>query len=147
MKASVGNQHLSVPWRQCSWIQSALDTRRDWRAWLALQDKRARVGNRAGRVRARGRRDTDRRGGRDTCGAQKFHPAPIWQRCWYLFVRLRCARKPEKPAPPGRKHFSAGLTETLNSYKGKVRAVRALVTKPDQDPTTWCFAIMNLWLK
>src|SRR4029077_2353627 len=31
-------------------------------------------------------------------------------RCWHLFVRLRCARKPEKPAPPGRKHFSAGLT-------------------------------------
>ncbi len=33
--------------------------------------------------------------------------------------------------------------ETLNSYKGKVRAVRALVTKPDQDPTTWCFAIIG----
>jgi len=33
--------------------------------------------------------------------------------------------------------------ETLNSYKGKVRAVRALVTKPDQDPATWCFAIIG----
>jgi hypothetical protein len=44
------------------------------------------------------------------CGTQKFHPAPIWQRCWHLFVRLPCARKPEKPAPPDRKHFSAGLT-------------------------------------
>jgi hypothetical protein len=33
--------------------------------------------------------------------------------------------------------------ETLNSYKGKVRAVRALVSKPEQDPTTWCFAIIG----
>jgi hypothetical protein len=44
------------------------------------------------------------------CGTQKFHPAPIWQRCWHLFDRLSYPRKPEKPAPPGRKHFSAGLT-------------------------------------
>ena len=26
---------------------------------------------------------------------------------------------------------------------GKVRAVRAVVTKPDEDPTTWCFAIIG----
>jgi hypothetical protein len=33
--------------------------------------------------------------------------------------------------------------ETLDSYKGKVRAVRAVVTKPDEDPSTWCFAIIG----
>ena len=33
--------------------------------------------------------------------------------------------------------------ETLNSYKGKIRAVRAVVTKPDEDPSTWCFAIVG----
>jgi SEC-C motif len=33
--------------------------------------------------------------------------------------------------------------ETLNTYKGKVRAIRAVVTKPDQDPSTWCFAIVG----
>jgi hypothetical protein len=34
--------------------------------------------------------------------------------------------------------------ETLNSYEGKIRAVRAVVTKPDQEkPTTWCFAIIG----
>lgn len=33
--------------------------------------------------------------------------------------------------------------EALDSYAGKVRAVRAVVTKPDQDPSTWCFAIIG----
>ncbi len=33
--------------------------------------------------------------------------------------------------------------ETLDTYKGKVRAVRAVVTKPDEDPSTWCFAIIG----
>ena len=33
--------------------------------------------------------------------------------------------------------------ETLNTYKGKVRAVRALVTKPGQEPSSWCFAIIG----
>jgi SEC-C motif len=34
--------------------------------------------------------------------------------------------------------------ETLDSYKGKIRAVRAVVTKPDQEkPKTWCFAIIG----
>jgi hypothetical protein len=34
--------------------------------------------------------------------------------------------------------------ETLDSYKGRIRAVRAVVTKPDQEePTTWCFAIIG----
>jgi hypothetical protein len=33
--------------------------------------------------------------------------------------------------------------ETLETYTGKVRAVRAVVTKPDQEPSTWCFAIIG----
>src|SRR5256884_6592645 len=34
--------------------------------------------------------------------------------------------------------------ETLDTYQGRVRAVRAVVTKPDQEkPTTWCFAIIG----
>jgi len=33
--------------------------------------------------------------------------------------------------------------ETLSSYKGKIRAVRAVVTKPGEDPSTWCFAIIG----
>ena len=31
------------------------------------------------------------------CGTQKFHPAPICQRCWHLFVRLPYAQKTKKP--------------------------------------------------
>jgi hypothetical protein len=53
----------------------------------------------------------------------------------------------EKYEDPDRKEqvefWDVDEIETLNSYKGKVRAVRALVTKPDQDPTTWSFAIIG----
>jgi len=33
--------------------------------------------------------------------------------------------------------------ETLDTYAGKVRVIRAVVTQPDQDPSTWCFAIIG----
>jgi hypothetical protein len=34
--------------------------------------------------------------------------------------------------------------ETLDSYQGKVRVIRALVTKSDQEkPKTWCFAVVG----
>src|SRR5438034_4972096 len=35
--------------------------------------------------------------------------------------------------------------ETLTSYKGKIRALRAVVTKPEEeeDPATWCFALIG----
>jgi hypothetical protein len=33
--------------------------------------------------------------------------------------------------------------ETLDTYKGKVRAVRAVVTQPGAEPSTWCFAIIG----
>jgi SEC-C motif len=39
--------------------------------------------------------------------------------------------------------WDADDIETLETYKGKVRAVRAVVTKSDQDPSTWCFAIIG----
>jgi hypothetical protein len=34
--------------------------------------------------------------------------------------------------------------ETLDTYKGKVRVIRAVVSKPDKEPSrTWCFAIVG----
>jgi hypothetical protein len=33
--------------------------------------------------------------------------------------------------------------DTLDTYKGKVRVIRAMVTKPGKAPTTWCFAIIG----
>ena len=40
--------------------------------------------------------------------------------------------------------WDADEIETLDTYKGgKVRAVRAVVTKPDENPSTWCFAIIG----
>src|SRR5260370_4736026 len=34
--------------------------------------------------------------------------------------------------------------ETLDTYAGKVRGIRAVVSKPDHDPPTWSFAIVDL---
>jgi len=33
--------------------------------------------------------------------------------------------------------------ETLSTFKGKVRAIRAVVTESGEDPSTWCFAIVG----
>ncbi len=33
--------------------------------------------------------------------------------------------------------------DTLDTYKGKIRVIRALITKPDKAPTTWCFAVIG----
>ena len=53
----------------------------------------------------------------------------------------------EKYEDPDRKEqvqfWDAEDIETLDTYEGKVRAVRAVVTKPDQDRSTWCFAIIG----
>ena len=53
----------------------------------------------------------------------------------------------EKCEDPERKEqvqfWDADDIETLETYKGKVRAIRAVVTKPEKDPSTWCFAIIG----
>jgi hypothetical protein len=33
--------------------------------------------------------------------------------------------------------------DTLDTYKGKVRVIRAVISKAGKDPTTWCFAIIG----
>jgi SEC-C motif-containing protein/DDE family transposase len=33
--------------------------------------------------------------------------------------------------------------DTLDTYKGKIRVIRAAVTKPDKTASTWCFAIIG----
>jgi hypothetical protein len=33
--------------------------------------------------------------------------------------------------------------DTLDTYAGKIRVIRAVITKPDKAPTTWCFAIVG----
>jgi len=39
--------------------------------------------------------------------------------------------------------WDADDIETLDTYEGKVRVIRAVITKPDKEPTTWCFAIIG----
>jgi hypothetical protein len=48
--------------------------------------------------------------------------------------------------PENKEHiefWDADEIETLNSYQGKVRVLRAMVSKPEQPPSTWCFAIIG----
>jgi hypothetical protein len=53
----------------------------------------------------------------------------------------------EKCADPEREEqvqfWDVDDLETLGTYPGKVRAIRAVVTKPLEDPSTWCFAIIG----
>ena len=39
--------------------------------------------------------------------------------------------------------WDADDIETLDSYKGKVRAIRAVITRPGKEPSTWCFALIG----
>jgi len=39
--------------------------------------------------------------------------------------------------------WDADDIDTLHTYQGKVRVIRAVLTKPDKAPTTWCFAILG----
>ena len=58
-------------------------------------------------------------------------------------IQGRC----EKYEDPDRKEqvqfWDVDDIETLDTYKGKVRAVRAVLTKPGAEPSTWCFAIIG----
>ena len=39
--------------------------------------------------------------------------------------------------------WDADHIDTLDTYMGKVRVLRAVITKPGKPPTTWCFAILG----
>jgi hypothetical protein len=53
----------------------------------------------------------------------------------------------EKYDDPDRKEqvqlWDADNVQTLDTHKGKVRAVRAAVTRPGEEPSTWCCAIIG----
>lgn len=53
----------------------------------------------------------------------------------------------EKYDDPDRKEhvefWDVDDVETLDTYKGKVRVIRAVITKPGKEPSTWCFAIVG----
>ena len=39
--------------------------------------------------------------------------------------------------------WDADEIDTLHTYQGRVRVIRAAITKPDKEPTSWCFAIIG----
>ncbi len=49
-------------------------------------------------------------------------------------------------APDKKEHidfWDSDDIDTLDTYKGKIRVIRAVVTKPDKAPTTWCFTVIG----
>lgn len=54
-----------------------------------------------------------------------------------------CQRYDDRERREQVQFWDADDLETLDTYPGKVRVVRAVVTKRQQDPTTWCFAIVG----
>ena len=54
-----------------------------------------------------------------------------------------CEKYEDKERKEQLQFWDVDEIETLSSYKGKVRAIRAVVTKPDEDPSTWCLAIVG----
>lgn len=48
--------------------------------------------------------------------------------------------------PNGKEHiefWDVDQIDTLHNYKGQVRVIRAMITRPEQAPSTWCFAIVG----
>jgi len=48
--------------------------------------------------------------------------------------------------PDTREHiefWDADDIDTLTTYPDKVRVIRAIITKPDRNPATWCFAVLG----
>jgi SEC-C motif len=48
--------------------------------------------------------------------------------------------------PETREHlefWDVDQIDTLDSYEGKVRVIRAVIRKPEGEPTTWCFAVLG----
>lgn len=48
--------------------------------------------------------------------------------------------------PNGKEHiefWDVDQIDTLHNYKGQVRVIRAVITRPEQAPSTWCFAIVG----
>jgi len=48
--------------------------------------------------------------------------------------------------PDSKEHmelWDADDLDTLDTYPGKLRVIRVVLTKPDKPPTTWCFAVLG----
>ena len=60
---------------------------------------------------------------------------------WKIHRRCEIGENPDRKEQV--EFWDVDDVETLDTYTGKVRVIRAVVTKPDQDPSTWCFAIIG----
>jgi hypothetical protein len=73
---------------------------------------------------------------------EKDEPLKDALKLWEMEGRCQSCDDPEQ-----KEHidfWDVDNIETLESYKGRIRAVHAVVTKPDQEKSsTWCFAIVG----
>ena len=72
---------------------------------------------------------------------EKNEPLKDARTLWEIEGRCESYEDPERKEHV--EFWDVDDIETLTSYKGKIRAVRAVVTQPGEDPSTWCFAIIG----
>lgn len=73
---------------------------------------------------------------------EKDEPFKEALRLWELEGRCEIYEDPERKEQV--EFWDVDHIDALDTYEGKIRAVRAVVTKPDEEkPTTWCLAIIG----
>ena len=73
---------------------------------------------------------------------EKDEPFKEARKLWEIEGRCATCEDPERKEHV--QFWDVDNIDTLDSYEGKIRAIRAVVTRPDQEkPSTWCFAIVG----
>jgi hypothetical protein len=73
---------------------------------------------------------------------EKDEPFKEALKLWEIEGRCATCEDPERKEHV--EFWDVDNIDTLDTYEGKIRAVRAVVTRPDQEkPSTWCFAIVG----
>src|SRR5260370_18195685 len=76
-------------------------------------------------------------------GVKKENNEPLKEALALWQIQGRCEIYDNPDRKEHLEFWDVDDVETLDTYAGKVRVIRAVVTKPDQDPSTWCFAIIG----
>jgi len=74
---------------------------------------------------------------------KKNHNEPLKEALALWGSQPPCARHDDIGAKEQIDFWDADDIDTLDTFKGKVRVIRAVISKPDKPPTTWCFAIVG----
>jgi hypothetical protein len=74
---------------------------------------------------------------------KKDHNEPLKEALALWQGQDPCERDDDPDTHEHIEFWDGDAIETLETYTGKVRVIRAVVTKPGKAPTTWCFAVIG----